>query len=196
MLIAVWGLALGGGFWRLLNYSNTPGLAATEMPSRWPFSTKLVRETGKPTLLVFAHPQCPCSKATIGELERLMPHIQGKVVPIVVFVKPKKMPPEWATDGLWQKAVSIPGVTAVLDEDGAEATQFDAKTSGQVYLYDKKGDLIFHGGITPERGHMGDSDGREAILTFVATGHTNISTTRVFGCSLKKPERAIAGVKQ
>jgi hypothetical protein len=194
LFISVWIALVLAGFWRLLDYSGTPGEAArTQL--RWPAASSLVRSNSS-TLVIFAHPHCPCSRATVGELERLMPHIHGKVAPRVVFFKPKDKSESWVKGALWKKAEAIPGVQTVLDEDGLEASRFGARTSGQTFLYDARGKLVFHGGITPERGHMGDSDGREAILQFAAIGETRISSTPAFGCSLEKPEPATAESQQ
>jgi hypothetical protein len=194
LFLAAWGVLLGGGFWRLLGYANTPGESA-QASVRWPVVTSLTRDLAQPTLVVFAHPHCPCSEATVGELERLMPKLFGKVKSLVVFYQPKSKSEAWVTEALWKKAQAIPGVQTVLDQDGVEAKRFGAKTSGQVFLYDSNGGLVFQGGITPQRGHMGDSDGRLAILSLVETGTTKISAAPVFGCALRNPERAIAEVK-
>lgn len=190
--LSIWAVFLGFGFWKLFIYSNTPGELASALHN-WPTATKISRDLDTNTLLVFVHPHCPCSDASVGELERLMPHISGKVKSVVVFFKPKNKSEEWVKGKLWQKTKAIPGVEALLDEEGVEALHFDAKTSGQTFLYDKSGQLIFRGGLTPERGHMGDSDGRRTILSFVATGDTQVSSTPVFGCSIRSPERALAG---
>lgn len=197
-LVPLWVLLLGVGFWQLLSYANTPGKAA-RLLQQWPETTRIVRNPTMSTLLLFAHPRCPCSEASVGELERLMPKIQDSVQSIVVFFKPKNKSEEWAKERLWKKAEAIPGVQVILDEGGAEAEHFAAETSGQTFLYDKNGNLAFSGGITPERGHMGDSDGRNAILSLVAThfsevgGKMPVTSTPVFGCSIKNPERSLAG---
>lgn len=191
LLLVGWFVLVGGGFWKLFVYANTPGVQAMAAPM-WPSATSLERDPNLATLVIFAHPHCPCSEASLGELERLMPHIRDKVKNLVVFYKPKSRSESWVEEALWKKAQEIPGVQTVLDEGGVEAERFGAQTSGQVFLYDKKGALVFRGGITPARGHMGDSDGRNAILSFVSTGDSKLSSTPVFGCSLKNPERAIA----
>ena len=37
----------------------------------WPQGTQLVRPEGQPTLVLFLHPKCPCSRATLAELYHL-----------------------------------------------------------------------------------------------------------------------------
>lgn len=197
LFLGLWMLSVGIGFWQLFIYSNTPGEPATAS-LYWPAQTKISRGNNLPTLIMFVHPYCSCSDASVGELERLMPHIQGKVKGLVVFFKPKNKSEEWAKESLWRRSAAIPGVITLLDEEGGEAKIFGVKTSGQVFLYDDKNKLIFQGGITPERGHMGDSDGRNEILSFFKKEkikNNKDSKTSVFGCSLKNPKRAIAGEK-
>lgn len=197
LFLVLWILSVSIGFWQLFIYANTPGEPATAS-LYWPAQTKISRDNHLPTLIMFVHPYCSCSIASIGELERLMPHIHGKVKSYVVFFKPKNKSEEWAKESLWKKSTAIPGVLALLDEEGGEANIFGVKTSGQIFLYDKKGQLLFQGGITPERGHMGDNDGRSEILSFFEKekiGNRKDSKTSVFGCSLKNPKRGIAEEK-
>ncbi|MGE3974103.1 MAG: hypothetical protein AB7F59_06210 [Bdellovibrionales bacterium] len=191
LLLPIWGILLIVGFWQLFNYAGTPGKAAS-IQIEWPKDTELKRGADLPTLIVFGHPRCPCSTASVRELERLLPHIKNKVRSYVVFVKPKSQSDDWAKEELWQETQKLPEINTILDVGGLEANRFGAKTSGQVFLYDSQGQLAFHGGITPERGHMGDSNGRQAILSFVQTGKTAIASAPVFGCSLNSPERAVA----
>jgi hypothetical protein len=187
----LWVALVSGGFRELLIYSNAAGVQK-DRGTTWPESSKLVRDSDLATLVVFGHPQCPCSRATVGELERLLIYTNKKIKSHVVFVKPKGQTEDWTKQSLWERASTLHGVAVAIDEEGVEAERFGATTSGQVYLYDKAGMLVFRGGITPARGHMGDSRGRGSILTFVETGKTDVSTADVFGCSLAKPERAIA----
>jgi hypothetical protein len=192
LFLSIWLSALGVGFWKLLVYSNTPGVPA-EARLQWPPTSTLVRASDLPTLIVFVHPQCACSEATLGELERLQPHIHDKVKSLVVFFKPKHRSEDWVKDQLWTRTMDIPGLQAIIDEDGAEAARFGVHSSGQVFLYDSKGTLVFHGGITSARGHMGDNAGRDAILAFVESGKPKLPATPVFGCTITNPERTLAG---
>ena len=192
--LCIWLAITGVGFWNLLRYSNTPGKSVSNasLNEKWPAGTQLHQKINTPTLVIFAHPRCPCSVATIGELERLIPHIHGKITSQIVFFNSKSTTRGIEQEKLWKKASSIPGVQVVLDKDGSEMTRFGAQTSGQTFLYDSKGILAFHGGITPQRGDMGDNLGRAAILAVAKTGITAIANTPVFGCSLKNPERKVA----
>jgi hypothetical protein len=131
-----------------------------------------------------AHPHCPCTRATIGELASIMAHSQGRLTAYVLFLKPAGFSEEWEKSDLWRSAESIPGVTAVIDDEGAEANRFHAATSGQTLLYDAGGHLLFSGGITGSRGHSGDNAGHSAIVSLVNAGVAEQTESFVFGCPL------------
>jgi hypothetical protein len=180
---ALWFAAVGVGLGMLWRYENTPGVAAAS-PKLWPAESDLQRAPGRATLVMLAHPHCPCTRASIGELALLMAHCQGRVNAHVLFVQPEGFADDWTQTDLWQSAAAVPGVTVRRDEGGIEAHHFHAETSGQVLLYDATGRLLFSGGITGSRGHSGDNAGRSAIESLLTEGTTQRDQTLVFGCSL------------
>jgi hypothetical protein len=185
----VWLVAVLGCSVLLWRYKSTPGPAGAA-PSRWPVESSIARATDAPTLLMFAHPWCPCTRASIGELAVVLSKANGRVKAHVLFDRPSSESDDWTNTDLWRQATAIPGVTAHVDADGAEAKRFGAETSGHVVLYDAGGALLFAGGITNARGHAGDSEGRRAVLSLLASGKANRSAAPTFGCSLDNPELA------
>lgn len=181
-----WLWVIGFGLWILWGYENTPGTAA-QPPHQWPADSNISAARDHATLVVLAHPHCPCTRATIGELASIMAHSQGRLTAYVLFLKPAGFSEEWEKSDLWQSAASIPGVTVVIDDQGAEAKRFHAATSGQTLLYDAGGRLLFSGGITGSRGHSGDNAGRSAIISFVNSGAAERTESFVFGCPLFDP---------
>lgn len=179
-----WLGAVGYGLRFVWAYENSPGRSGTP-PATWPTESAIKRTHDLPTLVLFIHPHCPCSRATIGELAILMAHSQGLVNANAVFVKPAKAD-AWEKTDLWSSASEIPGVNLSIDENGVEATRFQSETSGQVALYSAGGQLLFSGGITGSRGHSGDNNGRSAILSILTTGNASKTETPVFGCPLVK----------
>lgn len=178
------------GFSYLMVYSNTKGVAQASKKT-WPDESRIERDI-HPTLVMFVHPFCPCSLASIGELERLMPFIHNKVNVNVVFIALKNMEgvsrDEWQQTQLWKKTRQIPGVNILRDDNELEAKIFGAETSGHTVFYDQKGRLIFSGGLTPARGHMGDSLGRLAILNWMENStDAQIAESSIFGCALRSP---------
>jgi len=190
----LWLFSVVAGLRVMLTYENTPGISATA-PVQWPANSGLRRAPAGATLVMLVHPQCPCTRASIGELNALMAQCQGKVSVYVLFFKPKGMAAGWEKTDLWQSAAAIPGVKVVCDDGGAEARRFGVATSGQAMLFDSAGHLLFSGGITGGRGHSGDNAGRSAIVSLVTAGTTERDKTFVFGCSVLDPASIRSGVK-
>ena len=179
----LWLFAISAGLSVLWGYENAPGVGA-KAPASWPVASHIQRATDRATLVMLAHPHCPCTRASIGELALLMAQSQGRVTAYVLFLKPPGFSDEWEKTDLWQSAAIIPGVNVLIDDDGVEARRFHAATSGQTMLYDAGGRLLFSGGITGSRGHSGDNAGRSAIVSLLNTGAAERADTFVFGCQL------------
>jgi hypothetical protein len=180
---ALWLLTIGAGLVILRGYESKPGVTAV-VPDSWPAASRIEPAADRPTLVMLAHPRCPCTRASIGELARLMTQAQGRVRAYVLFVKPPGFSDEWAHTDLWASAAAIPGVTPVRDDGGVEAGLFHATTSGQTVLYDAAGKLLFSGGVTSARGHAGDNAGRAAIVSLLTSDAAEGRGTPVFGCPL------------
>lgn len=183
-LSVIWIGVVGIGLSQMWEYEATPG-ELTNSPATWPTESRIERGTERPTLVVFAHPRCPCTRASIDELSRILTHCQGKVDAQVLFFKPSGSPVDWPKTDLWSAAQVIPGVSVIQDESGFEATRFSATTSGHSLLYDSRGRLLFSGGITGSRGHAGDNVGKSAIESLLLDGMTQRHQTFVFGCPLQ-----------
>ena len=185
----VWLAASGTGLAWLWSYSVTAGESVTAS-SDWPAGSGLERAAGKFTLVMFVHPECPCSRASLGELDKLLTRCSESIQPEVVFFEPAEKQKEWSDTALWREARELPGVKAVADADGEEARLFAARTSGDTFVFDAAGRLVFHGGITSARGHAGDNDGCVAIESIVH-GSPAVrgvpeppGSTPVYGCPL------------
>jgi hypothetical protein len=199
VLASIWLFSIVIGLFILAKHENTPGIATTP-PVIWPADSNLMRSEKLPTLIMFGHPHCPCTRASIGELALLMARCQGKLEARVLFIKPAGMPDNWEKTDLWQSAQIIPGVSVQTDSNGVEANRFQALTSGQTVLYDTNGRLLFQGGITMSRGHSGDNAGRSAITEIVNRtavvdadidrGKVEKVSTAVFGCSLCRTDKS------
>jgi hypothetical protein len=178
-----WLLAVGLGLWVLFDYQTTPG-AVSALSEHWPADSALQRDPDRPTLVMFVHPHCPCSRASLHELLVLATHSGRSVHSIVVFSEPKGLASDGMNGELWKTARSIPDVTCVADAGGLETSLFKARVSGETMLYDADGPLLFHGGITLSRGHEGDNPGRFAIESLLAGEPVAVRDMPVFGCRL------------
>jgi hypothetical protein len=183
----VWLASVGAGLWTLWAYDNQPGVSASA-PGRWPAETALRRAAGRPTLLLVAHPQCTCTRASLDELAEILARASSaRPKAYVLFLKPSSVDTGWEQTDLWTRAAALPNVTVLRDDDGAEARRFGVVTSGQTMLYDDLGTLIYSGGITGSRGHAGENAGELALVALLTHGHAERRTAGVFGCSLFSP---------
>jgi hypothetical protein len=146
---------------------------------------------------MLVHPQCPCSRATIGELADLMAKSEGRISAYVLFVRPPGFADSWVHTDLWESARQIPGVN-VISDNGREAHRFGAATSGQTLVFDRRGQLRFSGGITLARGHWGDNAGVNAVVALLGTpSRSGTDRAAVYGCPLfgPGPKHTNPGVK-
>ena len=190
---ALWLVLSIVGMSALASYSSRPGDPG-DSPLSWPQATSLTRFKGF-NLLVFVHPECPCSRATIGELDRLLASVKEKPATRVVFLRPAGWSDEQVEGDLWRKAAAIPGVQLSRDSEGRETELFGASTSGHTVLYDVNGRLVFSGGLTASRGHMGDSEGQRTIASHLSGEKTGGLFGRIFGCGLFGSGTRVAGAK-
>lgn len=174
-----WLIVVGIGVSLLADYAHRP-----EEPAAAPESVPELtsNSTGRHRLLMFVHPHCPCTKASVAELARLMARCFGEVDATVYFYRPDSKPDEWVYGTLWNSAKAIPGVDVAIDRRAEAGARFQASVSGEVLLYDPSGRLCFHGGITPGRGHEGDSPGKDAVISIVRGESANVDHAPVFGC--------------
>ena len=132
-----------------------------------------------------AHPRCPCTRATVAELTRVLTRCVGKVEVYILTFLPRSAGHDWGpADGV-RALGTMRGVHLIDDPGGEEAARFGALTSGLVALYAQDGRLLFRGGITAARGHEGDNRGEQALLGLIQ-GHPSSSPRDlpVFGCPL------------
>jgi hypothetical protein len=180
-LIVLWAAAVLGGGSGLVRYKSRPG-DASDAPARWPQGSAIALEAGHPTLLMFVHPDCPCSRAGLRELASVAAAHAGLSVRILIDRSSGT-----GDDGpMRHLAARIPGALVVVD-DGREAARFGARTSGLVVAYDAGGALLFRGGITSSRGHEGDSLGRRRLVALLAGRPADRREAPVFGCALSGP---------
>jgi hypothetical protein len=182
LLCTIWLAALGAGYLCLIVYKGQPGAAASDV-SAWPEASSMQRDSKKLTLLMFAHPRCPCTRASLDELAVVLASSNKVMEARVFFYQPKFSDDDWRDSDTWQKALTMKGVHAIADPDGGEAKRFGATTSGQTFLFASNGRLLFRGGITGARGHVGPNAGRDAVLASTSGDGTS-DCSPVFGCKL------------
>lgn len=189
-LLVGWGLWVGLGLATLADYERS-GVVPTAAPTRWPEGSGLPPPDGRPQLVLFVHPLCPCSPASIETFAQLARGRAKNAGLTLAVVAPAGLPPERAESvaRTWQEA--IPGLRAFLDRSGTEAARFRAPVSGTTLLYGADGSLRFEGGLTPARGLRGPSRGIELLGDLLADpGASGLGRCTAFGCELSEPDPA------
>ncbi len=179
----VWVIAIVAGMVSVMAFDTTPGKSAVT-PASWPAHSPIRFRFGHIHLIMLAHPECPCTRASLRELEEIMARSRGKIDAYVLFYQPSQIPPDWGRENLAEAARAIPGVTVMADVEGAEAARFGAVTSGHTVVYDYEGNLRFSGGITKARGQYGNNDGRKSVLAVLDETMKSLAQTPVYGCPL------------
>lgn len=185
-----WLSAAGIGMWALHRHDTAAGAAAAA-PTDWPAGSSLTRDASRYTLVIFLHPRCPCSRATVDVLTELVAraaaaNVGQRLAITVCMDRPEGADESWDHTVLWRKASAVDGARLIADRDGIEADRFGAATSGQSMLYDPAGKLLFSGGLTESRGEAGESAGMDAILRDIggAPDRAASAATPVYGCEL------------
>jgi hypothetical protein len=181
-LLAAAILAALCGWLQLARYSATPG-EQSAAPAHLP--AELTTASRLPVLLVFIHPQCSCTQATLQQLDQLLNRTTTPVELVLAVYSSAALrshsPLPIAT---WLRHP----YRRLQDNDGALARRFGAATSGEILLYSSVHQLLFQGGITPERARTGDNPGARALLAALDLGlpHANgpAPPASVFGCPI------------
>lgn len=155
-------------------------------PARWPSESRIAIAPERAAVLLFAHPQCPCTKASMAELARLAARVGDAAAIHVVLVRPAGTAPDFTAGELAERAAQIAGAKIFVDDGGREAARFAALTSGTVVVY-AGGELRFTGGITNARGHEGKAAAQDQIAAIVQRAERSheIATAPTFGCALR-----------
>jgi hypothetical protein len=193
LLLLGWGAAVVTGFAYAWSYSLRAGQASTA--HAWPQDTRLARGEGA-TLVMFVEPDCPCSTASLNELNLLLQDRRNQVRAHVVFEPSAESATDIRQTALYQRAMQV-GAAVYIDTDARERQRFEAQTSGVTHLYagDGDGELLFHGGITPARGHEGDNAGRRIVAALLQHDAAILArprplSTPVYGCHFDVPPDA------
>jgi hypothetical protein len=192
-LLIGWIGSIGTGLCGLLLY-EAAGEPGADAPAAWPATSSLPSGPNHSTLLMFAHPHCPCTVASVHELEWVLSRAGERVHAVIICVCPPGAPSGWEQTDLYRQVCSIPNLHIVIDRDGDEARRFRARRSGHTLVYDPYGRLVFSGTLTAGRGHEGDNPGRQAALQALTGNVHSPQSGFVYGCPLLGTERcSLAG---
>ncbi len=184
LVFASWLVVLSCSLGALWAYSTRPGEAG-----RPPWPQDLERDETRYTLLLFCHPKCPCTRATVAELQRIALECGDRLSIRAYLVLPAGVKPGWEDGALSASLRNLRGADVRLDTSARISRRFGISTSGDVALYGPEGKLRFSGGVTTSRGHEGSSLGRTALVQLVLGRATAPAQAPVYGCPLEHQGR-------
>ncbi|QDS86054.1 hypothetical protein EC9_02120 [Rosistilla ulvae] len=200
-----WLVAVAGCFAWITDYGlRTNPSNLSQDVANWPSQSSLPLADQSPTLVLFLHPKCSCSEATVGELQKILSAVATQSSPLpntlIVASMPTNEPSDWRDSRLNQRAQTLPNSTLVPDHQGIECARFGVNTSGTVMLFDPAGKQLFSGGVTTARGQAGESRAGGWLRTLLtqhdATHHPHPDRDMcvvqpAFGCKLLSPPASL-----
>lgn len=185
-LALAWLLVTVGAFVTLVDFGFRPGSAAAAT-KRWPERAPVPRDLSRPTLVVFLHPACTHSQATLDQLVDLLRVTRGEVAVHLLFRLDPIHEPDPELTPLRQRALGLTGTAVGDDTAGQAARLFGATHSGQVLLYGVGGELLFSGGISAVADGNTPHPGRAALQALLTGNPTSENSALVHGCPLEGP---------
>ena len=185
LAVVLWSAAVVAGIRQIWSYENTPG-GRSSVPANWPGSSLVSVERERATLVMFVHPLCACTRASLTELREALDAMDRSPAVWIVLLSPKGIVKDW-NEHIAAMAQRLPEAKIVIDVEGTMADTFGASTSGHAVVYDRDGKLTFSGGITEGRGHVGDNAGRRDLVAALRGGDF-AHEHPIYGCGLDDPE--------
>jgi len=184
--LGVWGIGVICTFAVLFAYHKSDGISQQVLES-WPHASKLSSPGEVGRLLVFIHPECPCSRATLRNLDALE-YVDGLQTTLVCLTPDSdKTISKGALTGCRseiEQLARLPNVEVFQDIAGVETERFGVASSGECLYFDQNGNQLCHGGITISRGHEGKNLGLEMLLAAIGNQTEADNPYPVYGCSL------------
>lgn len=177
----IWIAIVATGVARFHQYERAPG-SQRPVPGLWPDASEIHLNENAFTVVMFAHPRCPCTISSLDEFKALRSCLPGRFE--IRFWMPENADKNWTDAPLCQRAQGIPNISVNPDINGIEARRFSALTSGHVVVFRPDRSCAYSGGLTTGRGqsNAGLSGFRVcAILKEQGLGRSN---PPVFGCPL------------
>jgi len=178
----LWGVVVLASFIAIAVYAKIPGRQAppaSQVGEHLPTSVD-----GAWRIVMAIHPRCPCSKASIANLQQLLQRDEKELAVDLYVYRPAASTREWSDTALVRQSQQLPSLTLHDDIDGSAAREYGIETSGGIVLYSPEGVAVFYGGITPSRGHTGANEGLKAIEDAISGKPVALDSHPVYGCPL------------
>lgn len=176
-----WGCGLGLGMLAMVRFELQAGKAGTP-PSYLPSVVAPPAERAAGTVIVFIHPECACSQATLTNLRDIASELPSARF-VVEFESEGKSAHAILSSSNYRLAADIRSAEIEIDY-GTKAKVFHAQTSGETFVYSPAGELLYSGGITASRGEPGSNVGLDAIVDCLRHRSPKVRHMPTFGCAL------------
>ncbi len=190
IIITAWLCLVVAIFGAMAAYAAKPG-AVGDVPQTWPKNppAAMSLDPQQPTLVLAVHPRCPCTRATISELERALAKAPALPTTYALIYEPGPDDPvhedeSFARTSIASRLAKLPGVILIPDPDAQIASRFGARTSGHTLVYTPDAALAYSGGLTPTRAHEGPNTGSASLIELFNARQSLASEAPVFGCPL------------
>ena len=196
MAVLVWAVTIAGGAGYLAAHGARAGDAGPSPAALDPWREilglggGLGRDLGGDswTVVMAAHPRCPCTRASADELELALAGATEPRELVILAFRPEAGAandhPGFADTPTLRRLASLDGARVVADPGGALAARLGALTSGHTLVYDPSGRLRFAGGLTPSRAHVGPNTGSAAVRALLRAEPARAADAPVYGCPL------------
>ncbi len=171
----VWAVLVAGGFAWMHRYDSTPGEPSTVLATKG-------TATGKWRFVVVGTAECPCTNSTLEGVQMAAATYPDDTEVEVRFVGSAGM-----QDHFYRTAARIKGVRIVQGLRPESPETLGAVTSGQTYLFDPSGKLVFEGGMTVGTGN--DRPAHAISLYRRARESKTVVHALVYGCAMRRPGR-------
>lgn len=180
--VVIWMVLIGWVMRSWGDYEHTPAIQG-EAPRVWPRESMLTSDSENGTLIVFVHPNCPCSRGALQTIAEAFRTSQNFVPRIYAVLSASGLDVTLPSENL-ALARRIPSAEIRFDGDMSEARRFGATASGTVYFFDGSNQLRFSGGISAGRGDSFDNGFAVALFEAIRQPEFTLVAAPVFGCPL------------
>jgi hypothetical protein len=182
-LATAWLFILGLLVWKQYDYKSTPGKASLFV-GRAPDSSSIKFDSKHYNFITFIHPKCSCSEATIENLTTMTRDFANKNISFhVVFYSSSELGSDLENSKYVKEVKELQNTRIYFDKKLTDFSLYDVETSGQSFLFDTEKNLIFKGGITESRGHLGETLSMRKIAGYLEGEKPNsITLAPTFGC--------------
>lgn len=136
------------------------------------------------SLILFLHPRCSCSRATLHELSKVLRKSTNSPRVTIVMYCPNGKPDAWIEGPNDRLARKLDPHEFVIDA-GQLFQQNGIVDSGHVLCFDRSGTIRFSGGVTGSRSHEGSNQASAALRRILNGEGESCIEFPVFGCSIQ-----------